>query len=253
MLDYLKSLMTPAKPPVAFTDQDLADYRDKGVVVCKGLIPEKTVAQWRAEWLKLKVDLERQNAPGLRRTDRFILGDELPGSLGKIYEHPALVEAAKKIIGPDIALYMNRLLVKDEHWDGHVTPHQDCVYFHGSTDKLSAFVPLTEFSPRTGGVRFVEGSHKYGNLGRRGTIRYEDWEAMPILAPQAFPGDVIFASFEIWHHSESSELVTDRPLIQTTYQSAADGSYQGQPDRPTLVCGEWRTTHFTKFEHGIIF
>lgn len=233
------------------TDAEVAAYHDKGVVVCRNLIPAETMAAWRSAWLKLKDDLAAGRAAPLVRTARFVLGADLPGPIGAIYAHPTLVDSAKRILGPDVALYMNRMLVKDEHWDGDVTPHQDCVYFHGMAEKLTAFVPLEEFTKRTGAVNFIEGSHKFGNLGIRGTIRYDDWPAMPELETEAYPGDVIFASFTVWHHSQKSEVITDRPLVQVTYQSAADGTYYGQPDRPVLVAGDWRTQHFSKFQSGV--
>lgn len=232
------------------TDSEITEYCDKGVIVCKNLLPASVVAGWLEAWYQLKQQIAAGTA-AVTRTDRFVGGAALPDPLGTIYSHPILVAAVTKIVGPDVALYFNRLLVKDAEWDGNVGPHQDCVYFHGTTDKLSAFVPLTEFTARTGAVRFIQGSHKYGNLGRRATILYDKWEEMPVLVPDAYPGDVIFATFETWHHSVMAEVPSERPLVQIAYQSAADGSYYGEPNEPVLVAGQWRTAHFSRYLHGI--
>ena len=232
------------------TQQEIAEYHDKGVVVCKEMLPRSVVEQWLEAWLQLKKEIAAGSA-NVSRSDRFIGGAALPDPIGSIYRDPILVDAATSIIGPDVALYFNRLLVKDTEWNGDVGPHQDCVYFHGSTAKLSVFVPLAEFTLRTGAVKFVEGSHKYGNLGRRATLLYDKWEAMPLLVPDAYPGDVLLASFETWHHSSVAEVPSERPLVQIAYQNAADGSYYGEPNGPVLVAGDWRTKHFSRYLHGI--
>lgn len=232
------------------TREEIRAYKDRGVVVCKGLLDSREVETWRAAWGKLKEEIAVGTGL-LKRHDRFVGSGDLPAPLSQVYSHPVLLDIVRRMIGPDVALYYHRLLVKDECWDGHVAPHQDCVYFHGSTDKLSVFVPLSEFTARTGAVKFVEGSHRFGNLGRRATIKYEDWDPMPLLTPDAYPGDVILASFETWHHSDAAETPSDRPLMQIVYQSAADGSYYGEPNAPTLVCGKWRTDRFVRYLHGI--
>ena len=240
---------SPNKFERRITEEEIATYHDKGVVICRGLLPANAVAEWLDAWLRLKNEIASGIAQ-VHRSDRFVSGT-LPDPLGSVYRHPSLIDAATKLIAPDVALYFNRLLVKDNEWNGHVHPHQDCVYFHGSTDKMSAFVPFTEFSLRTGAVTFIEGSHKFGNLGRQGHIIYDDWEPMPSVTPEAYPGDVIFATFEIWHHSTPATIPCERPLMQIAYQSAADGSYYGEPAEPVLVAGQWRTNNFSRYLHGI--
>jgi Phytanoyl-CoA dioxygenase (PhyH) len=253
----IKSTVTTGR---GITEQEIVSYHEKGVVFCPGLLPIDVVSQWANAWFRLKEEIS-SGLTRITRSNRFIGGGPLPEPLESAYRYRTLVDAATRVIGPNVALYMNRLLVKDSEWDGNVTPHQDCVYFHGFTNKLSAFVPLAEFSLRTGAVVFIEGSHKYGNLGSRGNLLYDEWPAMPALVPEAYPGDVIFASFETWHHSTTATVPSERPLMQITYQDAADGSYFvptapdgtyfGDEPKPVLVAGEWRTNHFSRFLHGI--
>jgi hypothetical protein len=79
---------------------------------------------------------------------------------------------------------MNRILHKDSTWSGAVAIHQDMPYFSGGLAKVSVFMPLTPTHARhgNGGLIFVKGSDKYGDL-RRGTIRREVFTPMEDSAP----------------------------------------------------------------------
>jgi hypothetical protein len=229
---------------------DVATYAEQGFLVLREVFTRPEMKSYVQGWLRLKVGLQSNSLP-LKRRDRFVLGI-LPDPLGSIYRHPRLVEVANRILGPDVALYYNRLLVKDEVWSGSVEMHQDMPYFHGSTGKLSVFVPLEPFNQTTGGLMIVTGSHKFGNLGMRGTILPDRFPALPVAAPSLEPGDVLLMTFLTWHTSDAPTVARDRPVLQIIYQPADDGSYFNDGlDGPTLVSGQWRTSHFVRFGDGI--
>jgi hypothetical protein len=225
-------------------------YRRDGVALIKGLLPAATVQAAQDAYRQLTADLASGATP-LERSARFVSGGFLPGALGTLPDQPELAEVAREVIGPDVALYMNRLLIKDQVWNGPVATHQDCPYFHGSVDKMSIFVPLQPFTAETGNLKFVAGSHRYGNLGVRGTIRHEEFPQLAIVQPDAMPGDVILASFTVWHFSEAAAVQCERPVMQMAYQPASDGSYFGEPDQPRLICGQWRTDAFSRFRDHV--
>jgi len=234
---------------MALTSEQIDAYRNDGVVVVPDALPKDDVGAWRLAWRALKQAMASANGR-VQRRDRFVLG-EMPPPLGDAYAHPALTDMARQMIGPDVALYFNRILVKDETWNAPVAAHQDCPYFHGSVDKLSVLVPLEPMNAERGGLSFVVGSHRFGNLGIRGTIRYEDFPPMRSVSPDVAPGDVILSPFTTWHRSERATVTCERPLLQIAYQPATDGSYYGAPDRPTLVCGVWRTDAFSRYRQGV--
>lgn len=225
-------------------------YRRDGVAVIKGLLPPDTVRAAQAAYRELHAQLAAGSGP-LERSARFVSGGFLPGALGAMPRQPELVDVVRELIGPDVALYMNRLLIKDDVWNGPVATHQDCPYFHGSVDKVSIFVPLEPFTAATGNLKFVAGSHRYGNLGVRGTIRHEEFPDLQIMQPDALPGDVILATFTVWHFSDAATTPCERPVMQISYQPATDGSYFGEPDQPRLICGQWRTDAFSKFRDHV--
>ena len=56
----------------------------------------------------------------------------LPEPLDSLYKDENLVKAVQRILGTEhVALYMNRLLLKDREWNGAVAIHQDMPLFFG--------------------------------------------------------------------------------------------------------------------------
>lgn len=239
----------PADAAPASGRLDVGRYHDEGILAIHKLFEPALVADLLDAWRRIKPDVHTQ-ANGFVRQDRFLYGN-LPEPIASLYKHPALVTIARAIFGEDVALYMNRILVKDEKWNGPVAIHQDMVYFHGGLEKVAVFVPLGEMSDRSGGLKFVVGSHKYGNLGLRGTIQLKEFPPMDIASPTLMPGDVCLMNFLTWHYSEAAQQPIDRPVLQIAYQPASDGSRYLVPE-PTLVCGQWRTKHFVKHNHGVV-
>jgi phytanoyl-CoA dioxygenase PhyH len=229
-----------------------ASYRTDGVAICRDLLGSQIRARI-ADGLK---DLRHGISTGsIDRQARFVNG-ELPQRLGKLYLEPPLVSFARDLLETDdIALYMNRVLLKDRAWSGDVAIHQDMPYFSGGTRKLSAFIPLqpTAGSAGGGGLIFVKGSHRFGNL-QRGTIKREIFPAMEDFAPSLDVGDVIWMNFLTWHYSEAAVVPDERPILQVVYQPSDDGSYGtaklGVP-QPTLVCGRWNTEYFAPWGDSI--
>jgi len=227
------------------SDRVLDQYATDGVSVIRGFFEPAFVESLDCGWQTLK----RQIAEGTQaRNARFVPGS-LPEPLDSVYRHPNLVKTVQRILGTeDVALYMNRVLLKDREWNGAVAIHQDMPYFSGGLNKVSVFVPLTPTAARNGngGLIFLKGSHKYGNL-QRGTIRREVFPAMDELAPDLDVGDIVLMDFLTWHYSEDAVIPGDRPLMQLAYQPSSDGSYIGPTagvPKPTLVSGRWLTEHF---------
>jgi hypothetical protein len=238
----------PCESPASI---DRAAYAEDGVLVLPAFFNSADTAGLKQAWRDVKAGMA---AEGLERNARFVIG-VLPGVLGRLYRHPQLVELATSILGRDVALYMNRILVKDEHWGGPVAIHQDMPYFHGGQQKLSIFVPLspTQADGGNGGLKFVAGSHKYGSL-ERGTVDRSCFRFMPDIAPSLETGDIVMMDFLTWHYSETPVVQDERPLMQIVYQPSSDGSFGGTKigvPEPTLVHGDWQTSHFTEWSRGV--
>lgn len=232
-----------------FQDSDIQRFRDDGFLIVRNFFTLEHARSLITGWQLAQAEIQSQTR-NLQRSDRFVSGT-LPSEIGQLYQHESLVDATKTLLQEEnIALYMSRLLVKDQQWNGSVANHQDMPYFHGSLDKLSIFVPLQPHNEATGGLRYIRGSHRFGNLGVRGTIDTAQFPAMDVVTPSLEVGDVLFMDFLTWHYSEEATVQSDRPILQLAYQSAKDGSYFQLP-QPTLVCGQWQTSYFIPFGHGV--
>jgi hypothetical protein len=244
---------TASHVPSLPRDFRLEQYEADGFSVLRSVFDSAYVATLRESWRSLASSIEHQ---GLKRQARFIFG-VLPSPIGDIYKHPALVSLANLVLDDDdVALYMNRLLVKDHEWTGAVAIHQDMPYFNGGQRKVSIFVPLepTQADGGNGGLKFVVGSHRYGNL-ERGTIDRSYFEAMSDEGPSLEVGDIVVMNFLTWHYSGVAVTEDERPILQIAYQPSDDGSFAGEAfgvNEPTLVTGSWRTRHFVQCRKGVI-
>jgi hypothetical protein len=108
-------------------------------VILRSFFDASEATALQSAWKELKRGIEQDRV--LERSARFAFG-VLPGVIGDVCRHPRMIDLATSVLGPDVALYMNRMLVKDEHWSGAVAIHQDMPYFNGGQQKLSIFVPL---------------------------------------------------------------------------------------------------------------
>ena len=245
--------MTPSIQSSRSAASHLIQFPSDGVMALHRFFAGTDVEDLKAGWSSLK----RRIVEGVIARDARFVSGELPEPLGSLYRHAALVNTAQILLGTeDVALYMNRVLLKDAEWSGPVAAHQDMPYFSGGTEKLSMFIPLAPTAARNGngGLIFVKGSHRFGNL-QRGTIRREIFPPMDDLAPDLDVGDIVLMNFLTWHYSEEAAAPADRPLLQIVYQPACDGSYGsvklGVP-KPTLVSGQWQTEHFAAWGESTI-
>ncbi len=232
------------------TPETLSVLEDEGVVVLREWLEQDAPAAAEAVVGALGVE------GALDREARFVHGAP-PAPADVLYRHPDLVALAQGWLGTvDVAVYMNRLLVKDAAWSGAVALHQDMPYFHGGTRKLSVFVPLTATQAvgGNGGLQFWAGSHKYG-LAARGTLDASAFAPMRVVAPTLAVGDAVAMDFMTWHASEAAEVPGPRPLVQIVYQPASDGSYGGPTlgvASPMLASGAWQTDRFWAFNTGVV-
>ena len=225
------------------------ELEEDGVVLLRGFFAPDLYAGWTQEYLALKGQIGEPGSP-LQRFDRFVSG-AIPPPLGAIYQDPKFVALMQSLIGPDVALYMNRLMVKDQAWSGPVAPHLDLPYFHGGPEKISVFVPLSRQTPEDGNLYFYRKSHHYGNLGRGG-IDVDKFPSLDKFQPDLDVGDIVLMDFCTWHGSDAPTRQTERALLQIAFQSAIDGSFQaGSLAAPTLVSGCWQTTYFSAHNFGI--
>ena len=207
-------------------------YAATGVFVLRNAIPSASVASWQDAWSSFHRQLED------RKIDPFnpvVVHEEIPEVLAGIHRCPELLDTMQMIY-PDLALYMQRFVVKDRRSRAPVFLHHDFGYDLGWPEKTAVFVPLTEANAGNGGLTFFPGTHALGYMGDVGEINPEVLEpGWPSVTPSLRPGDIAMMHECTWHSSSTPTTDVDRVLVQITYQPAND------PSGVALLRGEWRT------------
>jgi len=162
------------------------------------------------------------------------IAENIPGYLIDIARHPPLVDVIEQLIGPNIALYNFRFVVKDKQFRDGVFLHQDSCYHVGLLNKISAFVALTHVE-ENGAMTFYKGSHKLGFLGDAGEINKAAYASQfEGVTPHMRVGDVLFMHSSTWHESAYNRTSKDRILADIIYQGTDD------PSGRELIRGEWQ-------------
>lgn len=210
-----------------------------GVFIIRNAIPAETLRGWQSAWQKFAADLKVAGGRQVNRFNPVAVDETPPPPLADMHKHPALLDIIEQAFGPDIALYNQRFVVKDELSRTPVFTHQDYCYHRGWPNKASAFVPLSPMTPQNGGMSFYPGTHHFGYLGDAGELDLAvlgpDW---PEIAPSVNPGDLVLMNSCTWHGSGPHISGPDRVLADIIYQPADD------PSGVALLRGEWRTGVF---------
>ena len=219
-------------------------YERDGYALIRSALSEEEMAPILAQWQHVRDPLRAGKAiDGIKR-DNFYIHGKLPSPLGDVVEHPVITGIVKKLLGPDVALYINRLNVKDQAFTDLIHLHQDIPYFNGGVNKINFFIALQDINLNNGAMVYVPGSHHLGILDRN-TIDISKHPELQVVVPSLRPGDLVIADIRLWHSSVPNTQVTDRVLLQMMFQPADDGSYYPlSVPEPRLIAGKWRTNEF---------
>jgi Phytanoyl-CoA dioxygenase (PhyH) len=223
-------------------------FENDGYVIIRGALSAEEMAPVVEQWNRVRDALRAgETIDGMRR-DNFYIHGKLPGPSGEVFRHPAVTSVAQRLLGPDVALYLNRLNVKDNAFTDLIHLHQDIPYFSGRVNKINFFVALQDINLNNGAMVYIPGSHHLGILDRS-TLDIGAHPELEVLIPSLQPGDLVIADIRLWHSSVPNILGTDRVLLQMIFQPANDGSYYPlSVPEPQLVTGQWKTDNFTPWQ-----
>lgn len=211
-------------------------YRETGFFIIRKAIPSARIQQWQCAW----EDFYSQNLADNRKVDKFNpvhVHEKLPPVLAEIHKCPELLDVMQKLY-PDLALFMQRFVIKDHDSRTPVFVHNDFCYDYGWPEKTTAFIPLSVSDRDNGGISFYPGTHHFGYLGDVGELNTDiispDW---PLVCPSLEPGDIALCHTFTWHCSPPHVSGPDRILAQATFQPASD------PSSTALLRGEWQTRY----------
>lgn len=211
-------------------------YRETGFFILRGVIPQEQIRLWQEEWDAFYA----RSLGGKRKVNPFNpvhVHEDPPETLAKAHAFPAILDVLEMLY-PDLALFMQRFVIKDSSSRKPVFAHSDFGYDYGWPEKTTAFIPLSPSNEKNGGISFYPGTHFFGYLGDVGEVNTDildpDW---PLVCPDLEPGDIALCHTCTWHCSPAYVSGPDRILVQATYQPAND------PSGTALLRGQWRVRY----------
>ena len=180
---------------------------------------------------ELKVD---HPGDGIRKIDFLVQNDDLFRKLGT---HPNIVGIIEQIVGPDIKMFRNSLLLKPPAVGSAKGMHQDSPYWPiEPMDLCSCWFALDDATAENGCMGVIPGSHRWGAMPHvRVTDDYVVDEAHydmneMILAPVRAGGGLFFHSL-LLHYTAPNRSDKWRRAIALSYMSA-QSYYTGQKESP---------------------
>lgn len=178
---------------------------------------------------------------GIRKIDGLVQGDDLFRGLGL---HPNIVGVLRGILGDDIKMFRNSLLMKSPSIGSAKGWHQDSPYWSIEPMSLcSCWFPLDDATRENGCMVVLSGGHKLGGLPHVSVT--DDFVIDPacidpsqgVAVPMKAGSGLFFHSL-IPHYTAPNRSQAWRRAIALSYMSA-QSRYTGQGESPEYypVCG----------------
>lgn len=155
------------------TSDEIERYRENGWITLKQLYSPDLAEELLAEFKALMAAGADESNPfqgaGVTMFDAFEDPSRRSDAFRRFSHDPALARAAAALMGRPECFYEDKALCKQPAADGGgVTPwHQDFAYHpFDRQGTLLFWMPLVDCPPERGTMRFLNGSHRAGLLGR---------------------------------------------------------------------------------------
>jgi phytanoyl-CoA hydroxylase len=196
-----------------------------------GIIPQIEPRIQRGE---LRVD---HPGDGIRKLDRLVQEDDLFNALGL---HPNIVGIVEQILGPDIKMFRNSLLLKPPQVGSAKGMHQDSPYWPiEPMDLCSCWFALDDATAENGCMAVLPGWHRRGPLPHVHVtddyvVDEECYDpAGMVLAPVRAGGGLFFHSL-LPHYTAPNRSRQWRRAIALSYMSAKS-RYTGKGESPEYL------------------
>lgn len=213
-------------------------FHQRGLLILKEFFSPSKIAEIEQELRRYVTQLDPQKAP-----DGHVVYE--PGANGKIRnlfhlhkadpffaslaEAPQLVELSRAIFNDDPVLVNVELFGKPARVGSEVPYHQDNAYFNLTpSDALTCWLALADATKDNGCVRYLEGSHRLGNLphhasgvkGNSMQLTEVPEGAGPEVCGTVRRGGVLIHHCNTIHRSEPNHSDHDRPGLLFVYKAA---------------------------------
>jgi len=240
--------------PMQLTADQLTAYQRDGYVVVEDLLQPDEVAALRARvrdythggraWGGIVVQVEprvergelqvEHPGDGIRKIDLLVQNDDRFRQLGL---NENILSILTQILGPDIKLFRNSLLLKPPEVGSAKGMHQDSPYWPiQPMDLCSCWFTLDDATPENGTMAVIPGAHKRGPLPHVHVT--DDYVVDPsyynpdemVLTPIRAGGGLFFHSL-LPHYTAPNRTDKWRRAIALSYMSA-QSKFTGEGEGP---------------------
>ena len=174
--------------------------------------------------------------------------------------HPGVLDGVEDLLGPDIMVWESKLFVKPPHSESIVTWHQDGTYvgLDPVEKTLTAWIALTGSGPENGCMRYVPGSHKWGqlshapanvgaNLLQFGQAIERSLDSEPVVDAILQPGEMTIHHSRVVHGSLPN--ISDRKRVGLSVFLVTPDVVESHDRRAAILArGVDRYGRFQRFE-----
>lgn len=242
--------------PIAITREQVESYRNNGFLVIEDLITREELRDLQVrireythggrstDALQIQIEprIERGElsvdhpGDGIRKIDRLIETDDLFSKLGT---HPNITSVLATLIGPDIKMYRNTLLLKAPGVGSAKGMHQDSPYWPiEPMDLCSCWFAIDDATLDNGCMWVIPGEHKRALphvkvtddfVVQDGYFDSDTMESMPVKA-----GSGLFFHSLLPHYTAPNTSSTWRRAIALSYMSS-HSRYTGDGESPEYL------------------
>lgn len=190
--------MTLELNPVTVSDDDVAEYRDRGYWISPRLLSDEDIAALRREYDRIYAgdydfDAWPFNGPqewdtASLRVRTFANGWWVNATVREVAMSPVIGAIGARLMGtPEVRLWHDQVIYKpgvgpdaEQETGGNIGWHQDYGYWlcSSTTNMCTAWIALQDTDLTNGGMRTVVGSHKWGLVKDSGTFFEQDLELL---------------------------------------------------------------------------
>lgn len=158
-------------------------------------------------------------------------------------QHPKIVSIAVDLLGPDVKLYTDQMLLKPPFHGSAKPYHQDSPYWPiDPMELVTCWMALDDATIENGCMRFLPGTHRLG-LRKHSHLEGphivpEGWEEMSKrpdeVAVELRAGSCSFHHSLVLHETSPNRSPRPRRAMTTAYMRA-ESRYTGEPLQPEFL------------------
>ena len=157
--------------------------------------------------------------------------------------HPKLLDLLTSLLGPDIKLFRDALMMKPPRHGSAKPYHQDSAYWAiDPPDLASVWVALDDATLENGCMRVLPGSHTWGVMEHKHLQDFQVEESVldlsrEVAVPLKAGGALVFHSL-LLHATSPNESDSPRRAMITSYMSARSRFVGGEKPKFIQICGD---------------